>query len=53
MADRDPWQSLTRYSIVALIVILILWIIYAVTGGLSPPRPQPGGDTIAAPAVKP
>jgi hypothetical protein len=53
MADRDPWQSLTRYSIVALIVIVILWIIYAVTGGPSVPGAQPGGDTIAAPAAKP
>jgi hypothetical protein len=53
MADRDPWQSLTRYSIIALIVVLILWVIYAVTGGLSVPEARPGGDTIAAPAAKP
>jgi hypothetical protein len=49
MVNRDPWQSLTRYSIVALIVILILWIIYAVAGGPTPPGPESGGDTIAAP----
>jgi hypothetical protein len=53
MADRDPWQSLTRYSIVALIVILVLWIIYAAAGGLSTPGPRPHGDTVAAPVMKP
>jgi len=53
MADRDPWQSLTRYSIVALIVIIIAWIIYAVAGGLSTPGPGPDRDTVAAPLVKP
>ncbi len=53
MADRDPWQSLTRYSIIALIVILIVWIIYAVAGGPSTPGPQTDRDTSAAPAVKP
>ena len=49
MADRDPWQSLTRYSIIALIVIIIAWIIYAVAGGLSTPGSRPDRDTIAAP----
>jgi hypothetical protein len=49
MADRDSWQSLTRYSIVALIVIIIAWIIYAVAGGLSTPGSRPDRDTIAPP----
>jgi hypothetical protein len=53
MADRDPWQSLTRYSVVVLIVILVLWVVFAVTGGPSTPGPQPVGDTLEAPAVKP
>jgi hypothetical protein len=53
MPDRDPWQSLTRYSIVVLIGIVILWIIYALTGGPSTPGPRPEGDTIPAPAAKP
>jgi hypothetical protein len=53
MADRDAWQALTRYSILVLIVILIVWIIYAAAGGLSPPGPRPEGDTLEAPAVKP
>jgi hypothetical protein len=53
MPDRDPWQRLTRYSIVALIVIIVLWIIYALTGGPSIPEPSPTGDTTAAPAAKP
>jgi hypothetical protein len=53
MADRDPWQSLTRYSMVALIVILVVWIIYAAAGGLSPPGPRQDRDTVAAPAMKP
>ena len=52
MADRDPWQSLRRYSIVALIVIIIAWIIYAVAGGLSTPGSRPDRDTIAAPLEK-
>jgi len=53
MADRDPWQNLTRYSIAAVIVIIVLWIIYALTGGESTPKPSPTGDTTAAPAAKP
>jgi hypothetical protein len=53
MADREPWHSLTRYSIVALIAILVLWVIYAVTGGLSRPGREPAGDSVAAPVVKP
>jgi hypothetical protein len=53
MATRDPWQSLTRYSIIALIVIIIAWIIYAVAGGPSVPAPRPDRDTIGAPVVKP
>jgi hypothetical protein len=53
MADRDPWQSLTRYSIGALIGIIILGIIYALTGGLSPSRPRLERDTIPAPVEKP
>jgi hypothetical protein len=53
MADRDPWQTLTRFSIAALLGIIILWIIYALTGGLATPGPRPEGDTISAPAAKP
>jgi len=53
MADRDVWQSLTRYSIIVLIGIVILWIIYAAVGGLSTPEPQAQGDTLEAPAAKP
>jgi hypothetical protein len=53
MADRDAWQSLTRYSIIVLIVILIVWIISVITGGSSTPGPQPVGDSLEAPVVKP
>ena len=53
MADRDPWQNLTWYSIAAVIVIIVLLIIYALTGGPSIPKPSPTGDTTAAPAAKP
>ncbi len=53
MADQDPWQNLTRYSIAAVIVIIVLWIIYALTGGESIPKPSPTGDTTTAPAAKP
>ena len=53
MADRDPWQRLKRYSIGALIVIIIVWIIYALSGGLSTPGPRPEWDSIPAPGAKP
>lgn len=49
MADRDPWRSLTRYSIVTLIVILLLVILYLVNRGLSTASPRPERDTSAAP----
>ena len=53
MADRDAWRSLTRYSIIVLIVILTLWVISLVVGGPTSPAPQPKGDTVEAPVVKP
>jgi hypothetical protein len=53
MADRDSWQGLRRYSIVALVVILLLWIIYTVAGGPSTPGPQAHEDSTAAPVVRP
>jgi len=49
MVDRDPWRSLTRYSIVALIVVLLLAILYLVNQGPSTAGPRPERDTSAAP----
>jgi hypothetical protein len=48
MADGDPWKTLTRFSIIVLIGIIVLWILYALTGGPSIPRPQGQRDTIPA-----
>ena len=53
MPDRHPRQSLTRYSVVALVVILLLWLIYTIAGGPSTPGPDPRADSTAAPVVKP
>ena len=53
MADRDPWERLKRYSIGALIAIIIAWIIYALSGSLSTPGPRPERDSILAPGAKP
>jgi hypothetical protein len=53
MAERDPWKSLTWYSIIVLVVILIVWIIYAVAGGPPTPGPRPDRDSLEAPVVKP
>jgi hypothetical protein len=53
MVDRDPWQSLKRFSVVILIVIIALWVVYALTGRQQPPTPLPTGDTTSVPTAKP
>jgi hypothetical protein len=40
MADPAPQRSLKRVWILALAFIVIVWIIYAVTGGPSTPRTE-------------
>jgi hypothetical protein len=40
MADPAPQRSLTKVWILILAVIVIVWIIYAVTGGPSTPKTQ-------------
>jgi ABC-type transporter Mla subunit MlaD len=40
MADPAPQRSLNRVWILVLVVIVIGWIVYAVTGGMSTPRTE-------------
>jgi hypothetical protein len=40
MAEPAPQRSLKRVWILALAVIVIVWIVYAVTGGPSTPRTE-------------
>lgn len=50
MTDRDPWRSLTRYSVVTLIVIFLVVILYLlVNRSPSTPGPRSERDTSAAP----
>jgi hypothetical protein len=41
MAEPNPPRSLKRVWIGMLILIVLVWIIYAVTGGPSTPGPDP------------
>lgn len=52
MANGNSTRSLQRYSIGALILIIIGWIVYLMARGPSTPGPQPVGDTGAAPVVR-
>jgi hypothetical protein len=52
MANGNSNRSLRRYSIGALILIIIGWIVYAVARGPSTPAPHPVGDSTAAPVVR-
>ena len=47
MTDPNPPRSLKRVWIGALILVVIVWIIYTVTGGPSTPRPEPGSAPAA------
>jgi flagellar basal body-associated protein FliL len=40
MAEPAPQRSLKRVWIMILVVIVIVWIVYAVTGGLSTPKTE-------------
>jgi hypothetical protein len=46
MAEPAPQRSMKRVWILALAVIIIVWIIYAVTGGPSTPPGTTGSDSV-------
>jgi hypothetical protein len=48
MAEPAPQRSLSRVWIWALVLIVAIWIIYALTGGTSPPRTETGADSAPA-----
>ena len=47
MADPGSQRSLTRVWILILAVIVVAWIVYALTGGPSAPPSQTGADSAA------
>jgi hypothetical protein len=49
MADPGSQRSLTRVWILILAVIVVAWIVYALTGGPSTPPSQTGADSAATP----
>jgi hypothetical protein len=53
MADGNANRSLQRYWIGVLILIIIVWIVYALARGPATPGPHPVGQTGAAPVVRP
>lgn len=48
MADPAPQRSLNRVWIWALLLIVVIWVIYALTGGLATP-PTETTDSVAQP----
>jgi hypothetical protein len=50
MAEPESQRNLKRVWIWALILIVVVWIIYALTGGPSPPSSQTAPDSVAVPA---
>jgi hypothetical protein len=48
MAEPAPQRSLKKASILVLAVIVIVWIIYAATGGPSTPKTTTGSDSVPA-----
>jgi hypothetical protein len=53
MANRTPLPSLQRYSIWALILIVLALIVYTVRRGPSTPGPHVVEDSGVAPVVHP
>lgn len=48
VADPAPQRSLNRVWIWALLLIVVIWVIYALTGGLATP-PTETTDSVAQP----
>jgi dipeptide/tripeptide permease len=48
MAEPASQRSLNRVWILVLVVIVLAWIIYALTGGTSPPKTTTGADSAPA-----
>jgi hypothetical protein len=49
MTDPAPQRSLKRVWIWALVLIVVVWIVYALTGGTSPPSST---TTVETPAQR-
>ena len=49
MAEPASQQSLKRVWIWALVLIIALWVVYALTGGPSTPPSQTAADSAAEP----
>lgn len=47
MAEPAPQRSLKKVWILVLAVIVVVWIIYALTGGPSTPKTETGSDSPA------
>lgn len=45
MAEPAPQRSLKKVWILVLVIIVVVWVIYAVTGGPSTPRTETAPDT--------
>ena len=45
MTDPNPQRSQNRVWILILVLIIVVWIIYALTGGPSTPKAAPGVDS--------
>ena len=48
MAEPAPQRNLKRVSVWALLLIVALWVVYAVTGGPSTPRSETAADSAPA-----
>jgi hypothetical protein len=48
MAELAPQRSLKKVWIGVLVVIVILWIVYALTGGPSTPTTETAPDSVPA-----
>jgi hypothetical protein len=48
MAEPAPQRSLKKVWILVLAVIVVVWIIYALTGGPSTPKTETGSDSVPA-----
>jgi hypothetical protein len=48
MAEPAPQRSMKRVWILALAVVIVVWIIYALTGGTSTPTTETAPDSAPA-----